>query len=446
MNTATDERSLSGVEPALVVDLEGSLVVGDCVYEGVAQLLRQRPWCVFLLPVWMLRGREFLGRSVADHVRFDAEHLPYDRGLLEQLRSQRQRRSLTLCFHGDPRIASAVATHLGLFDGLVASGAARDLQRVIRRESASDTARPSKALAYLRALRPTQWIKNLLVYVALLATVDMSRLGALLPATLAFVAFSLVASGVYVLNDLLDLAADRSHPRKRSRPFAAAVVPIQHGLVMIPLLWGAGLFVATQISPPFLLLLLVYGGTTCLYTFWLKNVPLLDAIVLAGLYTLRILAGAAAIKVEPSFWLLAFSMFFFLSLALVKRHSELVELEGTEQFGTIPGRQYRPEDLHTLISQGSAAGYAAVLVLALYINSDHVRTQYNHPEIIWLICPLLLYWVNKIWLNSQRREIHDDPVIWAITNRVSRGIALLSVTLLLLAKWLPPSFAAGMWE
>ncbi|MEP6779845.1 MAG: hypothetical protein ABJC26_08150, partial [Gemmatimonadaceae bacterium] len=172
------------------------------------------------------------------------------------------------------------------------------------------------------------------------------------------------------------------------------------------------------------------------YTFWLKRVPLLDTLVLAGLYTLRILAGAAAIAVIPSVWLLSFSMFLFLSLALAKRHSELIEMEANTS-STIPGREYRAGDLHILISQGSASGYSAVLVLALYINSDTVRAQYRHPEVIWLICPLVLYWINKLWLNSQRREIYDEPIVWAIRNRVSRGIAIVSVLLLLLARWLP---------
>ncbi|MEO7362032.1 MAG: hypothetical protein ABI120_17000, partial [Gemmatimonadaceae bacterium] len=181
----------------------------------------------------------------------------------------------------------------------------------------------------------------------------------------------------------------------------------------------------------------VYAILTLLYSFWLKRAPLLDTLVLAGLYTLRILAGAAAISVVPSVWLLAFSMFLFLSLALAKRHSELMEMQDSTNRELIPGREYRAGDLMVLISQGSASGYSAVLVLALYINSDAVRAQYRHPEVIWLICPLVLYWINKLWLNSQRREIYDEPIIWAMRNRVSRGIAILSVVLLLVARWLP---------
>jgi 4-hydroxybenzoate polyprenyltransferase len=293
--------------------------------------------------------------------------------------------------------------------------------------------------SHLRAMRPHQWIKNLLVYLPTLAAIDTTGPGAIWPGTLAFLAFCLVASSVYLANDLLDVSADRRHPRKRNRPFAAGLLPIPHGLVMIPALLTAGMLLATMLPAAFVGVLTLYYLSSNLYSFWLKRVPLLDTLVLAGLYTLRILGGAAAIRVIPSVWLLAFSMFFFLSIALAKRHSELVEGEGTGPGASIPGREYRPEDLGTLISQGSASGYAAVLVLALYINDAKEQTRYNHPEIIWLICPLLLYWINKLWLNSQRREIREDPVIWAIRNRVSRSIAILSVLLLLLARWLPAS-------
>ena len=240
-----------------------------------------------------------------------------------------------------------------------------------------------------------------------------------------------------LLNDLLDLNADRQHPRKRYRPFAEGSLPIINGLALIPLLLIIGFSLSLYISPIFAGVMLVYAVLTVLYSFWLKRAALLDTLVLAGLYTLRILAGAAAIVVVPSVWLLSFSMFLFLSLALAKRHSELMEMQESMSSEQIPGREYRAGDIMVLISQGSASGYSAVLVLALYINSDSVRAQYHHPEVIWLICPLVLYWINKLWLNSQRREIYDEPIIWAMRNRVSRGIALLSVVLLLVARWLP---------
>lgn len=290
---------------------------------------------------------------------------------------------------------------------------------------------------YLRLIRPHQWVKNVLVFLPLLAGIDATRLHLMVPASLAFIAFSLVASAGYVANDLYDVSADRRHPRKRMRPIASGAVPSNHALALIPLLLLAGFVIAYKISNLFMLVLFVYLVGTSLYSFWLKRVPLLDAIVLAGLYTTRVLAGAAAISVVPSPWLLSFCMFFFLSLALAKRHSEMLETDDTDLPGMIPGRGYRPHDLSTLISLGSASGYAAILVLALFIDSSAVRLQYRHPELIWLICPLALYWISKLWLNSARHEIKVDPVIWAITNRVSVAIAALSVLLLLLARLLP---------
>jgi 4-hydroxybenzoate polyprenyltransferase len=309
--------------------------------------------------------------------------------------------------------------------------------KIANREIHDDAPRRFTLRDAFHALRPYQWTKNLLVYVALLPTIRLERLNWLIPATLAFVCFSLVASCAYLVNDLLDLQADRRHPRKRRRPIAAGLLPLQYVVKISLALLVAGFAIATQISAVFAGILFVYMAGSLLYTFWLKRVPLLDTLVLAGLYTIRILAGAAAINVVPSVWLISFSMFFFLSLALAKRYSELVEMQGASRSGEIPGRGYLADDLNTLMSQGSAGGYTAVLVLALYINSPMVHEQYRHPEMIWLICPLVLYWINKLWLNSARRQIKEDPVVWALGNRVSRGIVAVCILLLLMARLLP---------
>jgi 4-hydroxybenzoate polyprenyltransferase/phosphoserine phosphatase len=476
-------------EPPLVVDLDGTLLHTDSLFEGVAQLLKRDPRSMLAVPRWLLDGRATLKREIAHRTSLDMASLPYDPQLLAFLEARRGRCKLVLCTAAHRRVADAVAAHLGMFDEVIATYGRNNLRGHAKARAlverfgvagfdyaGNDTSdlpvfaqarraivvNPTPALrwrlgridnieqvigarralpfaSHLRAMRPHQWIKNLLVYLPTLAAIDTTGPGAIWPGTLAFLAFCLVASSVYLANDLLDVSADRRHPRKRNRPFAAGLLPIPHGLVMIPALLTAGMLLATMLPAAFVGVLTLYYLSSNLYSFWLKRVPLLDTLVLAGLYTLRILGGAAAIRVIPSVWLLAFSMFFFLSIALAKRHSELVEGEGTGPGASIPGREYRPEDLGTLISQGSASGYAAVLVLALYINDAKEQTRYNHPEIIWLICPLLLYWINKLWLNSQRREIREDPVIWAIRNRVSRSIAILSVLLLLLARWLPAS-------
>jgi len=485
--TTVDTLVTTSREPPLVVDMDGTLLSTDSLMEGIVALLRARPWLLFSLPWWLRRGRAAFKREIASRIPLDAARLPYDEELLEHLRAEQGHRALVLCTAADARFAAAVAEHLGLFDEVIATTtvnltaeakaralverfgeagfdyAGNDvadvavfacarraiavnptpaLQRRIARGAAvtrifeSRARRPGSAL--LEAMRPHQWVKNLLVFVPMLATLDPGHPAtAAVASSLAFAAFSLVASSAYLLNDILDVAADRQHPRKRHRPVASGALPLARALVATPLLLLDGLAVALRLGALFTALLGVYWLTSCLYTFWLKRVPLLDTSVLAGLYTMRILAGAAAIAVVPSVWLLAFSMFFFLSLALAKRHAELVESHASGTASALPGREYRPEDLTTLISQGAAAGYAAVLVLALFIDSDEVRARYNNPEIIWLICPLLLYWINKLWLNSQRRELDRDPLIWALTNRVSRAVAVISVTLLLLARFLP---------
>ena len=476
-------------EPAipLVVDMDGTLIDSDTLFEGLVQLWKKKPQYSAMFPLWLMRGRAGFKKVLADTSALDATPLPYNRALIEHLREVKQTRPVILCSAADHRYANAVAQHLNLFDDVIATEGGVNLksaakaQELVKRfgkggfdyagNDSADLAvfaearralvvnptaslerkfseipnadrfpeapRKSELSELWRALRPHQWVKNLLVYVPLLAVVSDAPASAFLAATLAFVAFSMIASSVYLLNDLLDLPSDRRHPRKRLRPFAAGTVPIQKGIMLIPVLLAGGFIISLLVSPLFAGVMGLYALLTLFYSFLFKRIVLLDTLVLAGLYTLRILAGAAAIAVVPSVWLLSFSMFLFLSLALAKRHSELMELDDALTGQSIPGREYRADDLVILISQGSASGYSAVLVLALYVNSDAVRLQYRHPEIIWLICPLVLYWINKLWLNSQRRQIFDEPIVWAIRNRVSRGIAITSVGLLLLARWLP---------
>ncbi|MGV3709723.1 MAG: UbiA family prenyltransferase [Gemmatimonas sp.] len=484
--TGMDERAISDQVP-LVVDMDGTLILSDTLFEGSVQMWKAHPLTCLQYPFWLLRGRAGFKRAIADNVNFDARQMPYNEALVEHLREQRKTRKIVLCTAADHRFAAGVARHLKLFDDVIATtdgvnlkseakaaelvrrygkggfdyagndladvavfaearraivvNPSRALQRqlpaVRNADRFAETPRPKATAELWRALRPHQWVKNLLVYVPLLAVVSNANFDSVVDASLAFVTFSMIASSVYLLNDLLDLPSDRKHPRKRHRPFASGTVPIVYGILLIPVLLVAGFAVAVGLSWLFTGIMFVYAVLTLLYSFWLKRVASLDTLILAGLYTLRILAGAAAIDVVPSVWLLSFSMFLFLSLALAKRHSEIIEIQESQTLSSIPDREYRADDLMVLIGQGSASGYAAVLVLALYINSDAVRLQYRHPEVIWLICPLVLYWINKLWINSQRRQIYDEPIVWALRNRVSRLIAILGVALLLLARWLP---------
>ncbi len=279
--------------------------------------------------------------------------------------------------------------------------------------------------AILRAIRPHQWAKNVLVLVPLFAAHRLADLDALAYSVAALVAFCLCASSVYVLNDMLDVEADRAHPRKSKRPFASGDLSLATGLVLSPVLLAAAALIAAFLPVKFELALGVYYALTCAYSTLLKRFLLVDAVALAGLYTLRIIGGAGAATVALSFWLLLFSVFLFLSLAFVKRYAELDSLRRRQKLQAL-GRGYHVEDLRVLQSFGAASGYLSVLVLALYINSPEVEPLYHRPKAIWMLCVLLLYWISRVWMTTHRGGMHDDPVVYALRDRVSLCLGLLA--------------------
>lgn len=286
-------------------------------------------------------------------------------------------------------------------------------------------------VALNRALRTYQWVKNVLLFVPMLMAHQIGNTELWIQATLGFLAFSLAASFGYVVNDLADREADRQHPAKRHRPFASGALSPTFGYVLAPGLLVAALALAwLALPPPFLVALGAYTIATVAYSFALKQMPVTDVVVLAGLYTLRILAGGAATGVVVSEWLLAFSMFFFLSLALLKRFAELKRL-AVEPERSLHGRGYRGEDLSLLRNIGAAAGYLSVLVLALYVTSPEVVELYNHPNLLWLVAVLLLHWITRVWLLAGRGAVDDDPVLFAAKDPGSHLTgALTAITLL----------------
>jgi len=286
-------------------------------------------------------------------------------------------------------------------------------------------------LALLRALRVHQWVKNLLVFVPVLLDHKLLNPPVMVKALIAFVAFCCAASGAYVLNDLLDRDADRQHRIKRNRPFAADTLSRSFGVVLVPLLFAAALLWSLWLSPKFLALLTLYVVLTTAYSIYLKQIAVLDVLLLAGLYTLRVLAGVAASHVRFSTWLLAFSMFLFLSLAFIKRYAELSELQGGAAEG-LARRGYLRGDREWLGSMGGASGYLSVLVLALYINSEEVVALYRNPLLLWLICPLLLFWISRMWLLAHRGRIDQDPIVAAARDPASYAVGAL-VALVLFA-------------
>ncbi|WP_181707306.1 UbiA family prenyltransferase [Chthonobacter rhizosphaerae] len=271
---------------------------------------------------------------------------------------------------------------------------------------------------YLRALRPHQWIKNILIFLPMLAAHEVT-VSNLSHALLAFFAFCLVASSAYVINDLFDLASDRAHPRKRVRPFASGSIPVQHGIGMAVGLLAFGSASAAFINGAALLLLLAYYLITLAYSAHLKRFAVVDICVLAGLYSVRIFMGGLATGITLSVWLLAFSLFFFFALAAVKRQAELVDMEKRGRF-VLAGRGYSVSDLPIINIIAIASGYMSVVVLALYVNSPAVNALYQQPAALWGICCVLLYWLTRIVLITHRGAMHDDPVIYAATDRTSQ--------------------------
>jgi 4-hydroxybenzoate polyprenyltransferase len=457
----------------LYVDLDGTLTYSDLLLESVFALLRRNPLYVFFLPWWLLSGKANLKEQVAQRVDVDVTNLPYHPVFLEFLKTEHARgRRMILATASSRRYAEQVAQHLGVFAEVLGSDATHNLAGEAKRDvilahnhgqpfdyagnerkdvaiwrraraalvvNASDSVvgaatrvtqvqqifdRPAGgALRYLHALRPHQWLKNLLLFVPLLTAHQWGNHAAVGHLLLAFLAFGLAASSVYVLNDLLDISADRLHPRKRARPFASGALPLLHGLLLVPAFAGVGVLVAALVSRELVSALLVYLLLTTSYSLYLKRYALIDVLLLAGLYTLRVMAGAIAIDVPLSFWLLAFSVFLFFSIALLKRCTELRALRDGTRASTA-GRDYQINDLSDLRAMGMASGYIAVLVFALFINSPEVAERYTHPQLLWLSCPALLYWVSRIWIKQGRGEMHDDPLLFALRDPASWAVLI----------------------
>jgi len=291
----------------------------------------------------------------------------------------------------------------------------------------------NRLFAILRSLRLHQWSKNLLLLVPALAARIWMQPDVIVDLVFAFIAFSLAASGGYIVNDLIDLEADRRHPEKKSRPFASGRLPVTLGVVMGPALLLAGIAMAgLAVNDRFGAVVVMYALLSAAYSRWIKRRLLLDVMLLAGFYALRLVAGGAAVNVEVSSWLLAFSMFFFLSLAFAKRLMEF-DSSATEPAESNPARPYTAVDRDAFRSIGPTCGLLSILVLALYISSDTVRAIYGQPQMLWLVCPLLLYWVLRVWFFALRGDLHHDPVIFALRDRVSYMVAAAILIVLYLA-------------
>lgn len=458
----------------LAINLEGTLVRTDLLVESLCVLLKTKPLTALLVPFWLLRGKAWLKAQIAKHTHLSPRRLPVNPELMAYLESIKGQREIVLATASNEKFANTICQHFG-FTSFIASTDSVNLQGENKRKkleelygkqgfdyagdsetdasiwhsarkcilvNADSRARQhyspalkfdkvfddssSSFIDYLKGMRVYQWIKNLLIFVPLLVAHKFDSSEALIHTILAFLAFSLCASSVYILNDLFDLPDDRLHPNKKNRPIASGRLPIKHALFMIPLLLIAAFSIALLLPWQLGAVLGIYYALTLVYSLYLKSVALLDVQILATFYTLRLIAGAAVIEVTPSFWLLAFSMSIFLSLAIAKRYTGLLVRQNAGQ-KPASRRGYEIADLPILQSFGIASGYISVLILALYVNSIENLQLYSHPMILWLLCPTVLYWIGRLWVYVHRGRMHDDPLIFALTDRTSIVIILIMV-------------------
>ncbi len=448
-------------ELPLYVDMDGTLIRTDTLKEAALSLLRRSPWFLLLLMAWLCRGRVALKREIASRVVPAPDGLPMHQAFLAFLRDEHARgRTLVLATASDERVASAVAAHVGLFSQVLATrsvnlsgpqklqairahargpfayagnsrddlpiwqasaealavcpsaGVRRRLQR-LHPQARIFERQTAVAWALLKAMRPSQWSKNLLVFLPLV-TAHVRNPDQWWHAAAAFVAFGLCASASYLLNDLFDLEADRAHLLKRHRPLASGELGLGLGASFALLSGAAGLLIAASLSPSLLAMLAGYVVLTLAYSSRLKTMPVVDVLVLAVLYAWRVLAGALVVAVPLSNWLLGFAWFLFLSLALVKRCAEL-QRASIGAKALLPGRGYGVEDLPILRAMGVASGFAAVLVLTLYIDSQNGKALYPSPGWLWGLIPLQLGWTMRIWLTVARGNLSgEDPVSFVL--------------------------------
>ncbi|KKC33817.1 UbiA family prenyltransferase [Devosia psychrophila] len=471
-------RVQNSTQLPLVVDLDGTLISADLLWESVFMLIKQNPLYLFVLPIWLWRGKAHLKTEIAARVTIDAQGLPYREDFLAFLQAEKANgREIVLVTAAAEPFAQAIAAHIGLFDAVYSSsadtnlaahrkallltetygpkgfdyagndradipvfevanraivvapdGAADKFQRQTNSQRFDGSAATWKT--YAKMLRVHQWLKNLLVFVPAVLAHEIFEPTVFLTSLAGFVAFCAAASSFYIINDLLDLPLDRRHPTKRNRPFANGIVSIPFGLTVSAALLAIVVGISFFLPPLFAAVIGIYVLTTAAYSFAIKRMLLIDVLCLAGLYSLRLLAGKAAANLPPSFWLIAFGLFFFLSLALVKRYVEL-QSSKVDDRDRVAGRGYRPEDLQIVGQSGLSAAFAAALVLSLYIQSEVVSDLYSEPWLIWPLVPIVLYINVRIWILAHRREMHEDPVVFIATDWRSQLVVGFGALLML---------------
>ncbi|EMR14362.1 hypothetical protein MPL1_00150 [Methylophaga lonarensis MPL] len=463
----------------LYVDLDGTLIKTDILLESAIRFIRKNPLAVFWLVIWLFRGKVELKRQLAQHVSLDVSLLPCDPKVIEFLSAEREAgRKIILLTASYYTVAQQIADHLGLFDRVIATqdanmkGAAKvavcsvdgsefDYMGndspdfvIFKAATKSYLVNPTRSALRLSKTNPVtetwsddrnwltllaktirihQWAKNILLFVPLLVAAKYNELGSILSALFGFVLFSFLASATYILNDLSDLDSDRKHSRKRHRPIPSGNISISEALLLCLALFVAVLIGISFANIAFQLSIAAYLVLTILYTAVFKNYVIADVIALASLFTIRIIAGAMIIEVEPSFWLMAFSMFTFFSLALIKRCAEL-KLLMSENRSQTSGRDYRTDDYYLMQTFGVTSAFISLLIMAFYVQDAILIQSYNTPIMLWATLPAFAYWFCRMWLKTQRAEMHDDPLVFSVKDRGSVICISFIVMIILAAK------------
>lgn len=471
-------------EIALFVDLDGTLIATDTFFESIVLLLKSYPLKTFSLILWIFKGKAYLKDKIAQHKTPKASLLPYREEVLAFIKKEKGKgRKVYLLTAANQKIADNVVNHLGGFTGAFGSNDKTNLSGEQKLETIYqvvghtefDYIGNSKAdlpiweksnkiimvnskmaiknkfkkshnvqlinpnryktslKIMIKGMRIHQWAKNSLLFLPIIMAHQFTDVNSLVTVLWAFISFSFCASAVYILNDLLDIETDREHPTKKNRPLASGLMSVKTAVALIFLLLLISVFISIKmLSTGFLIILIVYMISTTAYSIILKQIMLIDVIVLGGLYTLRIIAGSIASRVDVSSWLLVFSMFFFLSLAFMKRYADLILMK-QNNYDEIAGRGYHIDDLDIVQKSGITSGFVAMLVLALYINSEHVIELYKSPILIWFTVPVLLYWLMRMWMVTNRGKMTDDPIIYAMRDKTTYVVMIIIVIIMLLA-------------
>ena len=467
----------------IVVDLDETLARTDFFFESLLLFIKQNPFNIFRALRWLLQNdRAYLKSKIAQSVDIDVTTIPFNTALIKWLEEKKKLgHEIVLATATHHKYANSVAEHLGLFDRVLASdsdfnlkgankeqklielfgskgfiyagdskadlsvwrsaqagvfaGSSRqikdELQKVTQLEQAFSP--PVGKHVGLRAIRIHQWVKNLLLFVPLLTSHNLTDMSKLAMAIVAFFAFSFCASSVYILNDFFDLNDDRKHRSKHKRVFASGELGIVKGGMIFILCLVLSVILSIFVGADFLLIIAIYFAATLLYSLCLKAQMMIDIILLAALFTIRIIAGAVAVDVQLSFWLLAFSMFIFLSLAIMKRYIELLAIKTSDVRINQKARGYYVDDINMLSSLGTTSGCLAVLIMAFYVNSPDVIKLYSQQQVLWIVCPVLLFWICRTWLMASRGVVDDDPIAFVIKDKVSWACTLIVLALFWIA-------------